>query len=407
MLADHQESRPDAPYTPASPTRRSQWVQRLTRLALTGAIGIAAAGLGLRFGGSLARGDVGRVHLDNWETVTVVAACLIALPVVLLVHELGHLLGGRLVGFRAFLLIIGPMRLERSQAGWAMHLNKEPALYGGMAGSAATDARNLGRRTAVLVAGGPVASADLALGAGLVLHALDLSLRNASASFTSLLSFLALQTLSLVSAAICIVTLVPMQTSGFMTDGARLLRLLRGGPVAERDIAIQAIIGSSLSGVRPRNWDTALINTARELRDGSMFEFIGLQFAQMHAADRGDVEQSLLLLRQLLQHVDRIPKMMIAAMHLDAARQFALAGQVNEARAHIALAKGPVMGAPYLKPLAEAALLVAEGRDAESAALLPTIRPKLARSIDRGASIWLTDVIDELQARINSRQISR
>ncbi len=401
MNVERKEFRPDERYTSASSTGRSPWVQRLTLLALASAIGIAAAEIGLRFGGSLAR--VGGLHLDDSQTITVIAACLIALLVVLLVHELGHLLGGRLVGFRAFLLIIGPLRLERSQAGWAMHLNQELALYGGMAGSAATDARDLGRRTAVLVAGGPVASAALALGAALVLHALDLSPRNANASFTSLLCFLTLQALSLVSAAICIVTLVPMQTSGFLTDGARLLRLLRGGPVAERDIAIQAIIGSSLSGVRPRDWDTALIDTARELRDGSLFEFIALQFAQMHVADRGDFEHSLVLLRQLLQDVDRIPKLMIAAIHLDAARQFALAGLVNEARAHTALAKGPVMGAPYLKPLAEAALLAAEGRDVESAALLQTIRPMLARSIDRGASRWLTDAIDELQARINSQ----
>ena len=395
---------PETGEAPLSPSRNSDWPKRLTRIALGIAVGVTAARLGLRFGGSLRAGGAGSLQLDLWQQALVIAFCLLALLLVLLAHEVGHLVGGRLVGFRAFLLIVGPLRLERSESGWAMHLNTSLALSGGLAGLAALDARDLKRRTAVMVAGGPVASVTLALGAWLTLRAFGLVPFDLNTSFASFVTFFTLQMIAGASAVIALATLVPMTTSGFLSDGARLLRLWRGGPVAERDSAIQAIMGSSLSGVRPRDWDPALITAACALRDASMFGFVAQQFAQLQAADRGDIALSLDQLRRLLQHVDRVPKMMHPGIHFDAARQFALAGHDDDARTQLALAKGPVIGAPYLKGMAEVALLVAEGRDVEAAALLPTVRPMLAQSVDRGSAIWFTDVLDTLEARISARQ---
>ena len=298
MNGDAEATSPGTEEAPLSPSRTSDWPKRLTRIALGIAVGVAAARLGLRLGGSMRAGGAGSLQLDLWQLALVIAFCLLALLLVLLAHEVGHLVGGRLVGFRAFLLIVGPLRLEKSESGWGMHLSTSLALFGGLAGSAATDARDLKRRTAVMVAGGPVASVVLALGAWLALRAFDLVPFDASASFASFVTFFTLQMIAGTSAAIALATLVPMTTSGFLTDGARLLRLWRGGPVAERDSAIQAIMGSSLSGVR----------------------------------------------------------------------------------------------------------LAAEGRDAEAAALLPTVRPMLATVFDRGSARWFTEVLDTLEARITARQ---
>jgi hypothetical protein len=408
MNSDAEVSGPVAPQTPDSPARSVRGTHRFARLALgvvvCGTVGIAAAMLGLRFGQSLRAGGGGRLVLDSWDVGALFATSLLVILVVLLVHEVGHLLGGRLVGFRAFLLIVGPMRLERSGAGWQMYLNKQLSAYGGLAGSVATDARDLRRRTAVMVAGGPVASIVFALSAWLVLSELGLRSLDANSSLPHILGFFTLHLLAGASAAIGIATLIPMYTSGFLSDGARLLRLWRGGPVAARDSALQAIMGSSLSGVRPRDWDPSLLSAACTLHDDSMFEFMAWQISQMHAADRGDVAQSLSQLRHLLQHIDRVPKMTHPGIHFDAARQFALAGYDDEARTQIALAKGTVVGAPYLKGMAEVALLVAEGRDVEAAALLPTVRPMLTRSVDRGSAVWFTDVLDTLEARISAHQ---
>ena len=123
-----------------------------------------------------------------------------------------------------------------------------------------------------MVAAGPTASLALALGAWLAVRVLDLMPFNASTSFASVATCFTLLTMAGVSAAIELATLIPMQTSGILNDGARLWRLWRGGPVAVRESAIQAIFGSSLSGVRPRDCDPALLNAATALPDDSVFE---------------------------------------------------------------------------------------------------------------------------------------
>src|SRR3712207_6939264 len=52
------------------------------------------------------------------EKVVTIATILVLLPLVIAVHEAGHLLGGRLAGFRALLFVVGPFRIERSGEGF-------------------------------------------------------------------------------------------------------------------------------------------------------------------------------------------------------------------------------------------------------------------------------------------------
>ncbi len=376
---------------PSRPPNVPRRGSRGTLLVLVVVLGGMGMFVGMQMGSSVRRAGAEGLGLAWWENLILLGTCLSSLLLVLLVHELGHLTGGLLVGFRAFLLIVGPIRLERASRGWRVALNTNMALFGGLAGSAPTDGRHLARRTAVMVAGGPMVSLLVGIGAAVALVALDLLPLDRDTPFSSVLSVFGLLCVGGTSAAIGVVTLMPLTTSGFLSDGARLLRLICGGPVATSDAAIQAIVGASLSGVRPRDWDPQLLQAACALVDGSVFEFTAWQLAQMHAADAGKTEESLYQLRQLLPHIDRMPASLTAAIHLDAARQFAIAGAVAEARAQFALATGPTIAAPYLRPFAEAALLASDGRRADAMAIVPTIRAHLEQSIDRGAAQWLTD----------------
>jgi hypothetical protein len=97
-----------------------------------------------------------------------VAVCFLAPCLAGLAHELGHVIAGWLVGFQFRLLVFGPMRLERGASGRVRaRLNQDPALFGGIACSLPTDNRDLIKRFAWFVAGGPVMS--LAFAALLVL----------------------------------------------------------------------------------------------------------------------------------------------------------------------------------------------------------------------------------------------
>lgn len=50
---------------------------------------------------------------DRLRCAAVFLALLALVPLALLTHELGHLFGGRLVGLRVALLVVGPLKLQR------------------------------------------------------------------------------------------------------------------------------------------------------------------------------------------------------------------------------------------------------------------------------------------------------
>src|SRR5579883_3639111 len=88
-------------------------------------------------------------------TAWLIVILVLLLYVVLIIHECGHLLGGRLVGSRFMLLIVGPLRILREQRGIRVGLNKNLAAFGGMAASMPQGEQNIQRKMLVIVAGGP------------------------------------------------------------------------------------------------------------------------------------------------------------------------------------------------------------------------------------------------------------
>ncbi|MBP6716514.1 MAG: hypothetical protein KAY59_07325 [Acidobacteria bacterium] len=323
---------------------------------------------------------------------------LLTIPIFLLAHELGHLVAGWFVGFRAFLLVIGPVRIERGDARWQWHLNTDIRLAGGLAGTAPTDASNLRVRSAVMIAGGPIASLLLGL-AGLVGFWLVVPARlEAGVSVVQMWATVTCGALGAGSLLIAIVTLLPFSAAGFLSDGARLLRLRRPA-VAERDVAIMAIVGMSMAGRRPRDWDRSLIDAAVAPNDGSVFEVTAWMLAQAHAADRGDDAEARRWLDRILANIAILPSVMHAGTRLYAATQLALWGDALAARAQLDAVAGTSFGAPVARPLAEAAVLVAEGRVADLADRWPSLRALVANGIDRGSAKMMLDIIGELERR--------
>ena len=88
---------------------------------------------------------------DRRFLLGLIAVFIFAPCVALFVHELGHVLAGWLVGFRFQLFVIGPLRLERGDSGSVrLRLNRDPALFGGVASSLPTDNREVIRKFALI-----------------------------------------------------------------------------------------------------------------------------------------------------------------------------------------------------------------------------------------------------------------
>ena len=277
---------------------------------------------------------------------------------------------------------------------WHLRRNRDLSLYGGLAGATprgmlATD--KLRRRLTAMVAGGPLAS--LVTG-GLAWWAVPSALAGGGDVSTAWLFASALgRGFGLGSLLIGVVTLVPGRTSGFLTDGARLRLLAAGGPGADREAALQGIFGASIAGVRPRDWPPALLETARAVQDDSLFHVTACHLAQMRAADAGDTTGARRLLDLVLARIDKVLALGRPTIRYDAARQLVRWGEVERAR-DLVRSGGTAVGAPALQPLAELAILVADGAYGEACSRVPTVRQAVANMLDRGHAAWLGDELD-------------
>lgn len=305
---------------------------------------------------------------------------LLGLPVVLgltlLTHELGHVLGGCLVGFRFLLLIVGPLKVTRDARGLRFGLNRNAALAGGLAACLPTDPHHLNRRMLALVAGGPLAS--LALGAaGLWLHYLV-----AGTGPWDVLT-MALGAGSLIIAA---ATLIPLTTAGYLTDGAQLLSLLRNDAAARQRALILALQAASIAGTRPRDWDAQLLSATLAVEGQPGFRGAAEIMAYYAALDGGAVETAGEHLARALALGPKLPKGFVEAVYLEAAyfeathRQAAAVARAYLDRAGGSLAEG------HSRLRAEAAVLWAEGEHRAARAAAAQAVRLAARSYDRGTA---------------------
>jgi hypothetical protein len=340
---------------------RPAWVAFLVAALFGAILALAAARLAAPLLGSAAPAKAAlRATYGRWLPLLAAVSMLAVGWLAILAHELGHVVGGALGRFRFHMLVVGPLRIARDGEGGALRVgvNRSLALYGGVAAAFPTPAADPMRGLALMVAGGPLASVLLAAAAGL-----------AAGAIASPGTRLLLIGLTLMSGGLALVTLVPARTGGFATDGARLLRMLRRGPEAEREAAMMPLVGLLGSGVLPREWPQPQIDAALVHRDGSVEECTAWLLAYLHRLDTGQIEAAGVALEHVLALRHTYPTPFAPALDVEAA-YYAAAHRGDAAGARAMLAALPARSpgvTPHDRALVEAAVLRAEG-DAEGAA---------------------------------------
>lgn len=379
---------PDASFPLPSPivvARRAAWRGILVGLVAGGAVGALGVIVGRWAVGEAAlRAFLPEVSWSGWTLLAMVPMAW----VVIVVHEAGHLLGGRLGGMRPALLFAGPLQVEFAPAGVRRRLNRHAATWGGLA--VALPAPGTSRGAYVrYVAGGPLASLALAALAWVIAeqvggHGGGILLATA-----------------LLSTAIGLVTLVPGRAGGYLTDGAQLLGLLRDDAATVQRLRLGAFLSQGLSGVRPRDQDPA---EAQALLDEATdpTHRMALQHALADIAlDRGDAIEADRWMRALASALAApeaadVPMMARQPFALRIAAWCARRGDLATARAWQASATGPLFD-PAARALTDATLAHADGRIADRDAAIATVRAALPDALDRGGAALMADWVGRLE----------
>lgn len=362
-------------------------ITRMLLMVLGGGVGFVAA----KFG-------ISASHTAS--TAHVVTVIILFIPVFFLtigIHEAGHALAGRFVNFSFRLYVVGPFMWDKEETGWKFKWNKNVNISGGLVICIPTSTENLAKRFSTYALGGPTASlvfAALAYGAKLTIDIFNTNQSSGphiTASIFGLISFMSL--------IIFIITIVPMHTAGFYTDGARALRFLRGGDTARFDTLLMSLISKSYSGIRPR-----LLNKEELLEASVLAQKLNtkmkvyIHYYQYQVSfDEGNLDEALIHLHHYLANIDSIPKGLQGSAYLDAAFFYAYAKKDLEQAENYWKQFVPSAIIPKAHVLAtEAALSFLKKDYLKMNAAIEKARIELPNMMDRGIGRVLAEQLTEL-----------
>ena len=327
--------------------------------------------------------DVEMLRQQSAVLIPLLALIIPCSYVNLLVHEGGHLLFGRLVGFWFRGGYVRCFTLTRTQQ--RLRLTLAPhARTGGSVLCFPTGDSSLRLRQGLFVIGGPLASLLLAELAWLLalgdaaccmpappvgLFNIDALLQAAaSTSPGNRLLLWVLMVLAANAAVLFVWSLLPVKWKWIESDGWLLFALLRGGPEVDARLLLSALRGYSLRRIRPRQWPENLATRAVVLTGKTPYEHLACVYAYYWALDNGIASAGILLDQALATCTT--PAVPPPALALEAA-YFEARHRSNIAAAHARLAQGKGRGSEWEQMLvarAEAAILLAEGHSVQAEA---------------------------------------
>ena len=237
---------------------------------------------------------------SNWGPLVIAALLPCLLFAVVVVHEIGHLVCGLCVGFRLMSVRFGPVRISPP---FRVSVKFDPKTgAAGFVSMIPGKSENLRSRAMIFILGGPVAN----LLAGFFI--LFLKVGGPLASVFATLSIF-------VGAA----NLVPFRRLALISDGKRMLMLLKNAGQGERLLAILQLAAELRSGIEPENLSPDFIAKAIAVKDQSPDTPAGYAFAYAAAWYQDAPDKAAQLLETCLEYSQFSAPVMREALRSDAA----------------------------------------------------------------------------------------
>ena len=307
-----------------------------------------------------------------------------AFLLVIAVHEGGHALAGIQVGFDFRTYVVGPFLWDKQPGGWKFMWNKNVNTSGGFVICIPTGTHNLAKRFVRYAAGGPLASLALAIVAG----TLFLLIRGTNQSVLMQIVVYFFSMIAFLSAAIFLITSLPLHAGGFSSDGARVLRFLQGGDKARFEMLMLKTVSSSMAGMRPAQLDKTELEEARQLGEqlqSPMALYITYYF-YLSALDRNQHEEAEQYLILYVNDADDVPEGLRGMVWLEAAFFYAVVrADLAKAEHYLQLYKPSALTALAVEYTTRAAMAKLKGEFSEFNTWISKAEQALPSMMDKGA----------------------
>ena len=329
-----------------------------------------------------------------------IAAFLIAI----LIHELGHVIGGKLAGYSFVMLTVGPFKWVREQERVRWRWNTSLNTFGGLALMIPPVAESESRRMARFILGGPIASFCLGIFSILGIALIQTTQSHAAHVNQGAFFLVIVAVIALLTGAS---TLIPYSTSGFASDGGQYLDLMRGGHRAERHLLMLTLSACSLNGRRPREWDAAPVARLLELAEQRMDQIAAAahHYAFYYYLDLGQIDRAGAELDRALELKEAYPAELQPGLWLELAYFQARYRRDPEGAAE-SLKKGAGgFVEAHTRARAEAAVALIKGDLQGAITAIDLALSRIDRSMDRGGAIaekdWLLELHTEARCLAN------
>ena len=351
--------------------------------------------------GKMAATGTSSSDVPAWVKISTLGLLIPAFLVAIGIHEGGHAVAGVNVGFDFKMYVVGPFMWEKDTTGWHFKWNKNVNTAGGLVMCLPTDTVDLPRRFSIFAAGGPVASLLLAvLAYGIYAFGFKEStevdfIKELVGSFFLFTAFL--------SMFFFFITSIPMHVGGFYTDGARIIRLLRGGDRAQFDSFILKIFTQSSGGVRPKLLNVNEIEETLAIgqRINEPFTVYLHSYLYQVALDKGDNEKAEKHLLDYIGEAESIPEGIRNSVWLEAAFFYAYSKKdLAEAEKFWQQFKPAAMISKAQISATEAAIEILRNNKDVALSKIEAAEKEIPNMIDKGVGIALKEKLQILKSEI-------
>ncbi len=375
--------------------KRNKSVSKIIAIILFMLIGAAAGFFGAKAGGAAA---------SSMPAPVLITLAILFIPAfffVIALHEGGHALAGVWMNFDFRMYVVGPFLWIKEQSGWKFKWNKNVNTSGGLVICIPTSSDNVSKRFSMYAAGGPVASLLTALLAyffylGCQQLAFGSQVGQVFTYLWMVIAFL--------SAAIFIITSIPLHAGGFSSDGARIIRLLRGGDTARFEVLLLKMISSSMAGNRPAQLNTDELQEAHTLAtklNAPMGVYISY-FQYQSALDLGALDEAEAHLNEYIGQADEIPEGLRGSIWIEAAFFYAYVKKdLQKSSAYFEKYKPAALIPLAMAYTTQAAMAILKNEVSEARIMIDKSLSELPNMMDRGIANVLHEKLNAMKAQVS------